>query len=112
MVLKYDVYKTLSPKLKEEYNWKFKEPPVLNYRSLLSTISIFMLLSIIILFSIYVSKVENTVEPSVLKEMATTATILMNFGTYAALFWCIEFFAVTIIYLYKFRKWKKLNNIK
>lgn len=110
-MLKWDKYKNLSSKLKEEYNWKFKDTPILNYTNIVYSIILCFMVATLFLAFVYVNINEGAYTKEEMRPLFKIAYISMSISLVVFFFWSMEFLIVAGIYLYKFNKWKKINKV-
>jgi uncharacterized membrane protein len=112
--MKWELYQSMTKKQKEEYDFRFRQNPImLNINGLMSSIVIFILSISIFLFIAYLAiadpnmiafrdKVQNIFR---LVGQLVLATIFVNIG------YVLWAFSLLFIRYYSEKRWKKRNNI-
>lgn len=112
--LNWETYKTIPNKLKEEYNYKFGDVPKLSVSIITNTLIFALLISIILLFSIYIINTLDLSDEIVEKSfiLADAANMLMNSTMiFLVCIFILDLINIIIWFITR-RKWLKENNIK
>ena len=109
--MNWENYKTLTPKQKDEFNFRFKEP--ITYPNFFSPILIMISLIIIFTFTIYliISHPELELHKEVIIDIYQSVYILIFITSFWAFAISLEYIANSMIRTYTYSKWKKENNI-
>jgi uncharacterized membrane protein len=103
--MNYETYKTLTAELKEEYDWKFKEVPKLNFMMH----SFFFIVYVIAIAAFYYAY-SQTLDKSTLDLFTTISKIWFGFVVVLLLYLMKDIGNITQYYL-NFNDWKTKNNI-
>ena len=112
--MKWEDYNRMSNKQKEEYNYRFKNHPVvIDVRGLVFIVIIFYLLMNVMLFISYIVITDEKFEAlkdSVVDILASSSQLMMT-GIIVILLIAIINIVNIFIWIYKEKKWIKQNNI-
>lgn len=116
--MNYKTYKNLSPELKEEFNFRFKDKPVFPITGLFGASSMLILtLTMFIMMSFIIATADTKyVDLVSLKDQLPNFSTII-FLTVKILSWIIiiyvgEYLIRLLIYLIQYYKWTKSNKIK
>lgn len=112
--MKWETYEKLSTKLKDEYNFRFKEDIELPINSMFSWTIILVLLIMcnFYLFFIIITNPAFVLYKPIIKDIFVSINMFINIMALTLIIVCIEFIIKSIFRLYQYSKWKKENNIK
>ena len=113
--MKWEDYNRMSSKQKEEYNYKFKNHPiVIDVRGLVFVVMIFYLLMSIMLFISYIVIIDEKFEAykDSVYDILTSSSQFMITGMFIIILIAIINLIIIIGRQYKEKKWIRENNIR
>jgi hypothetical protein len=118
--MKYEIYKTLSKQLKEEYDYKFKNKPCFLINNYLYFFYIFVLLNCMYMLTAgiiilgnpeSIEKITIDINSSIQHLINIQFKYFQIIGIIFFIFFIFDIFRFIKFY-YQYNKWKKQNNIK
>lgn len=110
-MMNWETYRQLSPRLKDEYNFRFKDTPGLP-NILYPTIVMFFLI-ILFMFTAYISvqQPELHIEKANITNLINACINIAFVTSWWIVVILVEYLIKIVYYMYAYRKWKKENNI-